>query len=265
LKKIFCLILLAWGSNNTIAIQVRPAKSKSPVSNIHKKNLASNKLRNSKVIAKKTINNKKVDFNKSKPIIISQINERTIAINKAKDFFLSGFLLQTFRLLNQYHDAPEMDADAYRYLAECERTIGNGIETDYGLAEKYFLKSIEIKSHKNAYLSLGQIYELGGFKLNRDPQKALHYFQKAADENLSFAKFELGRLYFQGLSDSLRNEKKGILLLEEAGNQEVAEAQWMLGSIYSKGYNGIIRDMPKAKMWFKKYKENKTINQESKF
>jgi TPR repeat protein len=78
-------------------------------------------------------------------------------------------------------------------------------------------------------------------------------------------KFELGRLYFQGLSDSLRNEKKGILLLEEAGNQEVAEAQWMLGSIYSKGYNGIIRDMPKAKIWFKKYKENKTINQESKF
>jgi TPR repeat protein len=235
----------------------------------------SNKPKSSSLIRKSASSNKKVvvkkrpstyksnTSRKNQPIIISN-NEASVFISKAKDLFKGGFLLQSYRLLNQYKDYSEMDSEAFLYLAECNRSIGNGIDTDYKLSEQYFLQSIALKPTKEAFLSLGQLYELGGFKLKRDALKAVNYFQQAANEEVAFANFELGRLYLQGLPDSLKNETKGISLLELAGNQDVAEAQWMLGSIYAKGFNNIPKDMPKAKTWFKKYKENKTIKQEIK-
>jgi TPR repeat protein len=248
--------LLAWGSNNITKAQVRPVKPKE--SYLQKSRLF---RASSKVVRKKTTRKVKPKANLHANAGISLNKESNLAIAKAKDLFKSGYLLQTFRLLNQCKNSPEMDSEAFYYLAECRRNIGSGIETNYQLAEQYFLKSIAIKPTKEAYLSLGQIYELGGFNLQRDVQKAIFNFQEATKQDLPFAKFELGRLYFQGLPDELRDETKGITLLEESGNQEVAEAQWMLGSIYAKGYSSVPRDMLKAKIWFKKYKENKTIKQ----
>jgi TPR repeat protein len=255
----FVALLLTWGVNYNIKAQVKTLKPKSSFTQKNK----STRLP-SKVVLKKRAKTNSFNTNRKSFAVFTQNKEIILSIQKGKDLFYSGFLLQTFRLLNQYKDAPEMDAEAFRILAECKRSIGGGIDTDYKLAEQYFLKSINLKSSKETFLSLGQIYQLGGFKLTRDPQKATFFFQKAVDEDLPFAKFELGRLYFQGMPDSLKDESKGIQLLEMAGNQEVAEAQWMLGSIYAKGYNSIQRDMPKAKVWFKKYKENKSFKQDVK-
>ncbi|WP_146199045.1 tetratricopeptide repeat protein [Arcicella aurantiaca] len=256
MKKILLTILLAWGSNNITKAQVRPVKPKP---------LPTQKVKSLRT-STKTVRKKDSSIGKPKPTrpsntIQVQANETILTINKAKDLFKSGYLLQTFRLLNQYKDSPQMDAESYHYLGECRRNIGGGIETNYKLAEEYLLKSLVLQDNKDVHLSLGQIYELGGFNLQRDSQKAIFHFQQAANQDVSFAKFELGRLYFQGLSDSLKNENKGIVLLEEAGIQDIPEAQWMLGSIYAKGYDSVPRDMTKAKFWFKKYKENKTIKQ----
>jgi hypothetical protein len=218
---------------------------------------------------KKNVVKKRPTISKSKAsrktnAVVPRNNDALLVIAKAKEFFKSGFFLQSFRLLNQYKNYAEMDSESFRCLAECRRSVGNGIDTDYKLAEQYFLHSIALKPSSEAFLSLGQIYELGGFNLNRDVSKAIYYFQQAVNQEVAFANFELGRLYFQGLPDSLKNESKGISLLEVAGNRDVPEAQWLLGSIYAKGYSSIPRDMPKAKTWFKKYKENKTIKQEIK-
>jgi TPR repeat protein len=255
LKKILLTILLAWGSNNITKAQVRPAKPKP----LHTQKVKL--LRTTKIVRKKDSS-----IGKTKPTHKSntfpiQNKEAILAISKAKDLFKSGYLLQTFRMLNQYKDSPHMDAESFRYLGECRRNIGSGIETNYKLTEEYLLKSLTLQDNKDVHLSLGQIYELGGFSLQRDTQKAVYHFQQAVNQEVTFAKFELGRLYFQGLSDSLKNEKKGIQLLEEAGIQDIPEAQWMLGSIYTKGFSNNPRDMTKAKFWFKKYKENKTIKQ----
>ncbi len=257
MKKILFLLLLTWGVDNNIVAQKSVIKPK--LSSLQKSN-ASNK---------KVVNKRRSNTSKSKPSqrnisVISHNNEVMLFISKAKDLFINGFLLQSFRLLNQYKEYAEMDSEAFRDLAECLKSVGSGIDTDYKLAEQYFLQSIALKPSKEVYLSLGQIYELGGYNLKRNAPKALIYFQEAANQNVALANFELGRLYFQGLPDSLKDESKGINLLEVAGNQDVAEAQWLLGSIYAKGYDGIPRDMPKAKIWFRKYKENKTIKQEIK-
>jgi Sel1 repeat len=235
------------------AISIKPKPS-----SIRKSTTSTKKV----VFKKRTSTSKSISSRKSQVIIPN--NDALLFISKAKDLFNGSFLLQSFRLLNQYKDHAEMDSEAFRFLAECRKSIGIGIDTDYKLAEQYFLQSIALKPSKEAFLSLGQIYELGGFNLKRDVVKAVNYFQQAANQDVAFANFELGRLYLQGLPDSLKDEKKGINLLELAGNQDVAEAQWMLGSIYTKGFNNIPRDMPKAKTWFKKYKENKTIKQEIK-
>ena len=248
--------MLAWGSNNITKAQVRPVKPKL----LHTQKVKSTRT------SKKIVRKKDTPIGKTKPIpksntILVQNKEAILSIAKAKDLFKSGYLLQTFRLLNQYKDSPQMDAESYRYLGECRRNIGGGIETNYKLAEEYFLKSLAFQDNKEVHLSLGQIYELGGFNLRRDSQKAILHFQQAVNQDVTFAKFELGRLYFQGLADSLKNENKGITLLEEAGIQDIPEAQWMLGSIYTKGYDNNPRDMTKAKFWFKKYKENRTIKQ----
>jgi TPR repeat protein len=256
LKKILLTILLAWGSNNIIKAQVRPVKPKPPYSKKGKPGRIT-----PKVVQKKNASIRKLQVSQSSNILLKRSKEATLAIEKAKELFKSGYLLQTFRLLNQYKDSPEMNAESFQYLGECRKNIGSGIETNYLLAEQYFLKSLSLQANKEVHLSLGQIYELGGFNLQRDTQKAMFHFQEAANQEVIFAKFELGRLYFQGLPDSLKNESKGITLLEEAGNQDLPEAQWMLGSIYTKGYGETPRDMKKAKNWFKKYKENKTIKQ----
>jgi TPR repeat protein len=252
-------LILTWGVNFNNQAQGTKPKPKSSNSQKSKSSLSS-----SKIVQKKQYKGKSSQTYKKPQASLPQTDEANLAITKAKGFFNSGFILQTYRLLNPYKDRSEMDADAFRMLAECLKSVGSGIDTDYKLAERYFLQSIALKPSKEAFMSLGTIYELGGFNLKRDAKKALIYFQKAAEENVAYANFELGRLYFQGLEDSLRDEKKGINLLEIAGNQDVAEAQWMLGSIYAKGQNTIARDMLKAKTWFKKYKENKTIKQEMK-
>lgn len=259
MKKILLTVLLAWGSNNIIKAQVRPVKPNHP----HTQKAKSTRT-TAKVVRKgvSTIGKSKPHHNTN--TLNYQGKEAQLSIAKAKDLFTSGYLLQTFRLLNQYKNSPQMDAESYQYLGECYRNIGGGIETNYKSAEQYFLKSLVLQSNKEVHLSLGQIYELGGFNLQRDTQKAVYHFQQAVNQDVVFAKFELGRLYFQGLADSLRNTSKGIVLLEEAGNQDLPEAQWMLGSIYAKGYNDIPRDMIKAKVWFKKYKDNKTIKQNTK-
>jgi TPR repeat protein len=260
LKKIFLSILIAWGAININPAQVVSPKQKSSQS---QKRLSSNQPK--KVVAKKQFSkgksSKKNTVSQSLP---SQNKEGETAILKAKELFKSNFILQAFRLLNQYKNAPEMDAEAFYDLAVCLRSVGLGVDTNYQLSEQYFQKSLSLKPSKELYLNLGQLYELGGFGLKRDATKALSYFQGASALDVPFAKFELGRLYIHGLDDSLKNEKKGILLLEEAGNQDIAEAQWMLGSMYSKGYEYLPRDMTKAKFWFRKYKENKTIKPELK-
>jgi TPR repeat protein len=260
LKKIFLSILIAWGAININLAQAILAKQKSSLS---QKRLSSNQPK--KVVTKKQFS--KVKSSKKSnvtPNFPSQNMEGQLAILKAKELFKSNFIFQSFRLLNQYKNAPEMDAEAFYDLAICLRSVGLGVETDYQLSEQYLQKSLSLKTSKEIYLNLGQLYELGGFGLKRDASKAVIYFQKASDLDVPLAKFELGRLYLQGLDDSLKNEKKGVFLLEEAGNQDVAEAQWMLGSMYAKGYEYLPRDMTKAKYWFKKYKENKTIKPELK-
>ena len=251
------ILLLTWGVCNNLLAQTNLSKPKP--SSIQKSTASKNNV----IIKKRTSANNSNRVRKNK-IIVATNNEASLFISKAKDLFKGGFYLQSFRLLNQYKDYAEMDSEAFRFLAECKKSVGNGIDTDYKLSEQYFLQSIALKPSKEAFLSLGQIYELGGYNLKRNVFKALNYFQQAANQDVMFANFELGRLYFQGLPDSLKDETKGITFLELAGNQEVGEAQWMLGSIYAKGYNNIPKDMPKAKIWFKKYKENKTIKQEIK-
>ena len=253
-------ILIAWGAINislTQAVQYKPKSSitQKKITTIHPTKVVSKKRR------PKSISSKKID---ASTLTSSQKMEVEVAIIKAKELFKSNFIIQAFRLLNQYKNAPEMDAEALYDLAICLRSVGLGVDTNYQLSEQYLQKSLAIKPTKEVFLNLGQLYELGEFGLKRDPIKALKYFQQASDMDVPFAKFELGRLYFQGLEDSLKNEKRGILLLEEAGNQDVAEAQWMLGSIYSKGNENLPRDMTKAKFWFRKYKENKTIKPEIK-
>jgi TPR repeat protein len=260
LKKIFLSILIAWGAININHAQAVLPKQKTSLS---QKRPSPNQLK--KVVAKKQFSKAKSSKKSNVPQKLpSQNFEGESAILKAKELFKSNFIIQAFRLLNQYKNAPEMDAEAFYDLAICLRSIGVGVETNYQLSEQYLQKSLVLKPSKEIYLNLGQLYELGGFGLKRDVTKALSYFQQASDLDVPFAKFELGRLYFQGLEDSLKNEKKGILLLEEAGNQDVAEAQWMLGSMYAKGYENLPRDMTKAKFWFRKYKGNKTIKPELK-
>ena len=257
MKKNLLILLLTWGVCNNLLAQTNLSKPKSL-------SIQKNTTLKKNVVIRKRISVGSTSKIRKNKTIVSPNNEASLFIYKAKDLFKSGFYLQSFRLLNQYKDYAEMDSEAFRFLAECRKSVGNGIDTDYKLSEQYFLQSVALKPSKEAFLSLGQIYELGGYNLKRDVLKAINYFQQAANQDVVFANFELGRLYFQGLPDSLKDEIKGIKFLELAGNQEVGEAQWMLGSIYAKGYGNIPKDMPKAKIWFKKYKENRTIKQEIK-
>jgi TPR repeat protein len=252
--------LIVWGNYNIIEAQVH--HSPKPKQSYTNKKSTVSFTTSKKRKASKSYSSKRLTSSESG--LINQKNISELSINKAKEFYHSSFVLQAFRLLEPHQNSKEMDAEAFAILGECLRSIGSGISTDYKKAEQNFIKSLSINPSKEVLLSLGQIYQLGGYNLARNTDKAILYFQQAADMNVPIAKFELGRLYFQGLPDSLQDEKKGISLLEEAANQDVSGAQWMLGSLYAKGYNNEKSDMVKAKFWFKKYKDNPIVKQNSK-
>ena len=84
----------------------------------------------------------------------------------------------------------------------------------------------------------------------RDPQKALFWWEKAADQGYEWAQLNLAKAYVEGLGGT-KDYQKAFTLFQKAADQGNSEAVLELGICHREG-RGVSKDPVKAKKWFEK-------------
>lgn len=99
--------------------------------------------------------------------------------------------------------------------------------------------------------NVGYLY-LHGMFLDKDPQRALVWYQRAADRDLPTAEYNLGYLYQTG-GGIPANPREAARWYERAAAQDHAESANNLAMMYADGSLGR-RDLPRARAWLKRAK-----------
>lgn len=100
----------------------------------------------------------------------------------------------------------------------------------------------------NAYdqLNLGAAYD-NGIGVARDIDKALHWYQQAAEQGLAEAQFNLAHLL-------VTEEISAVAAagwMEKAARQGLLDAEYLMGVVYAEGI-GVTADPVKARLWLQK-------------
>lgn len=97
-----------------------------------------------------------------------------------------------------------------------------------------------------AQLNLGASYD-NGIGVKRDLDKALHWYQKAAEQGLAEAQFNLAHLL---VTEELSAVTAAEWMLK-AAEQGLTDAEYLMGVIYAEGI-GVAMDDKKAKHWLQR-------------
>lgn len=149
--------------------------------------------------------------------------------------------------------------------AECRIIPGVGRFTDSDSARQ-IRRQIEDARHQNeparaarlatilsdrgdarSQSTLGEIYRDGGPGLEKDLERAVSWFMKAADQGDPVGLFQLGLLYVNGTGVS-PDRSKGVSLIEKAAEEGLPEAQYALSQAYQQGL-GVAQDLERSIRW----------------
>ncbi|MCF7935647.1 MAG: hypothetical protein K9L28_04835 [Synergistales bacterium] len=134
----------------------------------------------------------------------------------------------------KFHElAPGQSPQQKREIAALMTAARNGYpEKQYLLAERYY----------------------NGNGLQKDYQKALHWYQQAAGKGFGRAMFRLGYMYESGRGVA-ENLGKAAFWYRKAAGKGVPWAMKNLGALYETG-RGVPRDYNKALMWYKRARDH---------
>lgn len=161
--------------------------------------------------------------------------------------------------INMQEDVPPQKTQQEIESAVPQRVIDNAykaalkrrIKPDPNLTDK--AKKIENKAFEGvpeAQHDMGAIYVSGHGNIKQDLDRAIIWFQEAADNGVSNAKYNLGVLYHQGMGVT-ENLKTAMQLYTEAANMGHPEAQYNLGIANIEGI-GVPYNPQKAAQFFEK-------------
>ena len=106
---------------------------------------------------------------------------------------------------------------------------GRGVEKNPEKALEYFKKAAEL-GHTEAPGAMGFFYA-AGLVVEKDDAKAAEWFQKGSDKGSAAAKYNLGKFHLDGRG-GLSDAEKGLALMEEAASLGLPEAHKTLAEIY---------------------------------
>ena len=109
---------------------------------------------------------------------------------------------------------------------------GRGVEKDPEKALEHFKKAADL-GHIEAPGAIGYFYS-AGLVVEKDDAKAAEWFQKGSEKGSALAKFNLGRLYIDG-KGGLSGADNGVDLMEAAAAMGLPEAHTALAEIYFLG------------------------------
>lgn len=115
----------------------------------------------------------------------------------------------------------------------------------------FLFKSIAKDGETLAYCEIGNIYEFGGYGVEADSDKARYWYKKSLDEaDDPYGAYGLGRLFYRDDSIGIDYEK-AIWYFDLAANHDIEIANLQLGRIYMSGKD-IEKDVNKAEDFFSK-------------
>lgn len=109
---------------------------------------------------------------------------------------------------------------------------GRGVEKDPEKALEHFKKAADL-GHIEAPGAIGYFYSVG-LVVEKDEAKAAECFQKGSEKGSALAKFNLGRFHLDG-KGGLNGTEKGLALMDESASLGLPEAHAALAEIYFLG------------------------------
>ncbi|XP_072163159.1 cytochrome c oxidase assembly factor 7A-like [Diadema setosum] len=124
------------------------------------------------------------------------------------------------------------------------------VKNDFPQAAKAYQKSCDDFSHARGCSKIGAFY-LYGKGVDRDREKALHYFTKGCEEGNTDACFGAGSVLLSSKkgtneAEEAQNRSRGLGYLEGACKQDHAASCFNLSAIFIKGLSGVEKDMARA-------------------
>ncbi len=113
---------------------------------------------------------------------------------------------------------------------------GDGVEIDFVTSNQCLIKAAE-KGYLPAVNHLGELYLMGRYDIEVDPEKAFKLFTKCYVEGYEKGKVNYAYCLTYGLGTT-QNLDEGIKLLEELANKGYPEAMYNLGKVYFDGVGG---------------------------
>ena len=128
---------------------------------------------------------------------------------------------------------------------------GDGVEKDYEKAVEYYEKAAELENAA-AQNNLGLCYE-NGHGVLQDYKEAVKWYRKAAEQGNTVAQYNLGHCYANGIGVP-RDYKEAVKWYRKAAEQGDTAAQNNLGGCYANG-RGVPQDYKEAVKWYRKAAE----------
>ncbi|GBC10749.1 hypothetical protein RclHR1_09870008 [Rhizophagus clarus] len=135
---------------------------------------------------------------------------------------------------------------------------GQGIEKNEEKAFEWYTKVAEHKDSNSiigyvgdSQFCLAKLCEKGFGTKEKDPEKALYWYNQSADNGNPMAQVTLGDMYRNGRGVET-DEKKALFWYIKAAKHEHYQAQFALGELYEKGLLSVKQDEEKALQWYKK-------------
>ena len=108
---------------------------------------------------------------------------------------------------------------------------------------------IETELDSEALYTLGLMYDIGK-GVQQNYRKAVHLYQKAAEQGHALGQYNLGTMYDLG-NGITQSYEQAFYWFQKAAEQGQPDAQYTLGMMLGKG-NGCEQDIEKALYWFHK-------------
>ncbi|MEX0924101.1 MAG: SPOR domain-containing protein [Rhodovibrionaceae bacterium] len=99
-----------------------------------------------------------------------------------------------------------------------------------------------------AQYGIGKIYETGGGPIVSDPQQAVLWYSRSAEQGVAAAQNNLALMYAEGRGVS-QNKPQALALWEAAARGGHPHAQYNMGLLFYRG-EGVERDLSMAAAWF---------------
>src|SRR5947207_12996093 len=112
------------------------------------------------------------------------------------------------------------------------------------------LTETSAKGDPRAQYNLGAIYATGEFGVVINRATAAKWYEKAAKQGHSEAKYNLGIMILRG-EGRRANRRKGLAWIRNADKDNFSDAQELLGEIYEFGAFGLRRNYGNAIKWYR--------------